>query len=230
MLCAATHGVLPDAKISQTPFPAVAPPPGPESPAMPPASLDPELVLVPELVPLPLVLAPLEPALAPLELALVLPPELALALPELVPLVLAPLKPPIALLEPALVVPPALVLALPDVVPLALEPPEPAVAFPPPALELPFVAPLFDAPGELSLEPLEQLPAAVTVMIAAPARDATRPKETTERDKTALAFAKFMHELYYVRVTGHASTGDATPSCSRTVKLTRLGLHATHPG
>ncbi len=172
----------------------------------------PELVL-PELAPLPLVLAPLEPALVPEPVLVLL--DVAPALPELVPL-----PPVLAPLEPALVPPPGLVIALPELVPLGLEPPELGLEFPPPALELPFVAPDFDPPGDVSLEPLEQLPAAATVTIAAAARDATRAKETTERDEAALAFAKFMRELYYFRATGHASTDDATEPCSRTVKLT----------
>jgi hypothetical protein len=134
-----------------------------------------------------------EPALAP--------PELMIELPEV----------------PVLVLPAALVLG--ELVPLVLEPPAPAVAFPLPAPELPFVAPLFDAPGEVSLEPLEQLPAAVTVTIAAPARNVARPMKTTERDKRARDLAKFMRELYSVCARGHASTEEATQPCSCTVNL-----------
>jgi hypothetical protein len=145
---------------------------------MPPAPLDPELVLVPpepELVPPELVLAPPDPVLVPLELVLVLP-ELELVSPAL-----APLDP-------------------------VLEPPVPAP-------ELPLLAPPFDAPGVVSLEPPEQPPAAASATIAAPARDAGRATETSEREPRALDLAKFMRERYYVRAGCQASrVGGTEPS------------------
>ena len=87
MLCAATHGVLPDAKMSQTPVPVVPPElpleePPPLEPALPPEPLleaEPLLELEPELEPVPLELEP------ELELELAVEPELE---PE--PLLLAP--------------------------------------------------------------------------------------------------------------------------------------------
>jgi hypothetical protein len=187
VLCAATHGVLPDAKMSQTPLPAGAPlvppdapllpPATPEPPAIPPPPPDPELALVP-------------PELAPPELVLGPPPELAFVPPEL------PLTPPELVVGPLelAVVPPEL-----ELVPPVLAPFAPAAAPPVPAPELPFVAPF-------ELDPPEQPPAAATAMIAAPARNAGRVPETTERTVRVLHFAEFMRELYYVHARGHAST------------------------
>jgi hypothetical protein len=140
------------------------------------APLDPELVLEPpELVlePLELVLEPLELVLEPLELVLE-PPELVLVAPE----------PVVALPEFELVSP---VLA-------------------PPVLEsvpeLSFVAPSSNAaPGEVSLEPLEQPSAAATAIIAAPARDAGWALKTTERQERLLVLlARFTPKPYCVRL------------------------------
>jgi hypothetical protein len=132
---------------------------------------------------------PPEPELAVPELVLV-PPELVLVPPELV------------LVPPELVlVPPELVITTPE---LELVPLEPAVALPEfefvPVLapldpELPFVVPpSYEAPGEVSLEPLEQPPTAATAIVAAPARDAARATKPTEREKRLLVFATLTHK------------------------------------
>jgi len=114
---------------------------------------------------------PPEPELVPPELELV-PLEPVVVLPELefVPPVLAPLDPVLA----------------------------PPVPEPLPAPELPFVAPP-SSEAEVSFEPLEQLPAAATAIIAAPAKNAGRPMRTAEREKPFLAFATFTHEPYCAR-------------------------------
>ena len=155
----------------------------------------PELALVPELdiVPPELEFEPPELELpepevdaVPLELELE-PPELGPATPELdaVPL------------EPALTLPE---LAL---VPPVLPPPVPEPA---PAPELPFVAP--GAPGDVSLEPLEQPPAATTARTPAAARDPSRGMETTERERRVPGFASFMGEPYYVHTSCPFLTND----------------------
>src|SRR5450432_1159588 len=194
--------------MSQTPLPAGAPPltpaaplpppATPESPALPPPPPNPELALVPP----ELALGP------PPELALV-PPELALTPPELV------LEPPELSLGPLELplTPPELAVVLPELegVPPVLAPLGPASASPVPAP--PFVAPF-------ELDPPEQPTAAATAMIAAPARNAGRVPETTEREVRAVDFAKFMRELYYVHARGHASTdAGGNLNCSGTVKL-----------
>ena len=200
MLCAATQGALPDAKMSQTPAPAGAAPvvlsaaplsaaPGtPES-----APLDPELVVVsPELEPVPpepeLEPPELEPALpepAPPELEPV-PPEL-----ELVPLELVLPTPELDVvpLEPGLVLPELALVAAPVLPP---PPPEPE-----PAPELPFVDTA--APEEGSLEPLEQPPATATARIAAPTKDRGGPMTRIELKRRVHGLAEFMRERYYVQ-------------------------------
>jgi hypothetical protein len=195
VLCAATQGALPDAKMSQTPAPAGAAPvvlsaaplsaaPGtPES-----APLDPELALVP------LELEPVPPELELIPLALEpMPPELELVPPELelVPLELVLPTPELDVvpLEPGLVLPELALVAAP-----ALPPPPPE---PGPAPELPFVAPA--APEEGGLELPEQPPAAATARIAAQARDPGRAMKTTERKRRVRGFAAFMRERYYVQ-------------------------------
>jgi len=172
VLCAATQGALPDAKMSQTPAPAGAAPvvlsaaplsaaPGtPES-----APLDPELVVVsPELEPVPPELEPVPPEL-----------ELVPATPEL----------DVVPLEPGLVLPELALVAAPVLAP------------PPPEPELPFVAPA--APEDGSLEPLEQPPAAAIARIAAQAKDRGRAMTTIELKRRARGFAEFMRERYYVQ-------------------------------
>jgi hypothetical protein len=191
VLCAATQGALPDAKISQTPAPAGAAPvvlsAAPLSAALgtpESAPLDPELVVVsPELEPAPPELEPVPPP----ELEPV-PPEL-----ELVPLELVPATPELDVvpLEPGLVLPELALVAAPVLPP---PPPEPE---PEPAPELPFVAPA--APEDGSLEPLEQPPAAATARIAAQAKDRGRTMTTIELKRRARGFAEFMRERYYVQ-------------------------------
>jgi len=217
VLCAATHGVLPDAKMSQTPLPAgpppltpaapLAPPATPESPAMPPRPPNPELT-PPELA-----LEPPELALTPPELALE-PPELALAPPELA------LEPPeLALTPPELpFTPPELAVVPPE---LEVVPPELA---PPDAASAPPVAPF-------ELDPPEQPPTAAIAMIAAPASNAGRGPETTEREVLVVDFADFMRELYYVHARGHASTdAGGNLNCSGTAKpLPRRGAAGDRP-
>ena len=175
------------------------------------------------LVPPELELVPLELVLGPPELELV-PPELVLGPPELE---LVPLEPGLAPLELVLVPPLELALVLPELelVPPVLAPLDPAPPVPVP--ELPFAAPVFD---EVSLEPPEQPPAAATAIIAAPARNAGRAMETTERETRVLAFAKFMRELYYVHAGGHASTNDCAEPCSRTVNLHRRRIRLPAKG
>jgi hypothetical protein len=98
-------------------------------------------------------------------------------------------------------------------VPAPLDPAfAPPVLEPVPPPELPFVAPPFnEAPGEGSLEPLEQPPAAATAIIAAPASDGGRARKTTEREKRLLDFAKFTHKPYCVQARCHLSTPLPSP-------------------
>ena len=243
MLCAATHGVLPAAKISQTPLPAGAPPllplTAPESAALDPNSCPrswSSCRRIPNscprsrsscshhwssvLAPLELVLTPPElgvppPELAPPELVLT-PPELVVPPPELAPpeLVLTPLE--------LVLVTPELVFVLPELelLPPVLAPLDPPLAPPAPAPELPFEALPFDPPGEVSSAPPEQAPVMTTVIIPTAANvDAGRTIETGERETRVLSFAKFMGGLYYVHARGHASTDDDTKPCSRTVNV-----------
>jgi hypothetical protein len=73
-----------------------------------------------------------------------------------------------------------------------------------PASALPLPPPLFVAPFEP--DPPEQPPAAAIARIAAPARNAGRVPDTTEREVRVVDVTKVMRELYYVHGRGHAST------------------------
>jgi len=142
----------------------------------------------------------------------------------LVPLVLVPLVLVPLVLVPLVLVPPVPVLVLPELepVPPVLEPAVPPLAAPVPAPELPFVAPLFDAPGELSFEPLEQPPAAATAIIAALA-SAGQAMETTEREACALGLAKSIRKVYYLGARGSRVDGRWWILSTQPSRASRMG-------